>query len=170
MRFIFSFSVANTATKGTKLVTYMGYPYGDGKVGDQTGAELLSNLHKRDGLMEFLSGDVRFKEPSITPKRRVTTNKICKEITRESIQSETRGFSHVGLAVPNITATQERLESYNVNILKPVGQQATDNIDVIFGFEKGQPEHNLPAVFDQLFDGYMIVTDPDGYGIEIFPA
>ena len=59
LRFIFSFSVANDATSGTDTVTFMGYPYGDGKIGNQTGPQLLGDLRKRDGLMEFLSTDVR---------------------------------------------------------------------------------------------------------------
>ena len=59
LRFIFSFLVANGDKTGNNLVTYMGYPYGDGQIGNQTGAELLSNIHNRDGLVEFLSGPVR---------------------------------------------------------------------------------------------------------------
>src|SRR3954467_13395473 len=32
-------------------------------------------------------------------------------------------FSHIGMVVPNITATQERLESLGANILKASGQE-----------------------------------------------
>lgn len=40
-------------------MTYMGYPFGDGKVGDQTGKEIKEGLRGRDGLIEFLSAEVR---------------------------------------------------------------------------------------------------------------
>jgi len=54
-----------------------------------------------------------------------------------------------------------------VNILKHVGEHAGHNIDAIFGFERGQTG-DLPGGFERLFDGYMVATDPDGYGVEFF--
>jgi len=58
LRFIFQFSIAGGETKGTNLATFMAYPFGDGEVGYQTGAEMLGELRKRDGVMEFLSYEV----------------------------------------------------------------------------------------------------------------
>ncbi len=67
LRFIFQFSIAGGETRGTNLATFMAYPFGDGEVGYQTGAEMLGELRKRDGLMEFLSYEVRCRSTTFFP-------------------------------------------------------------------------------------------------------
>lgn len=42
----------------THLLTFMGFPFGDGKLGFQSGEELLGELRARDGLLEIFSAEV----------------------------------------------------------------------------------------------------------------
>lgn len=68
------------------------------------------------------------------------------------------------MVVPNIAATQERLEAYGVPVLKHVGENAPVDIEKYYRVkEQGT---TLQRALNQLFRCFVLMDDPDGYLIE----
>ncbi|KAI1844486.1 hypothetical protein JX265_010019 [Neoarthrinium moseri] len=138
-------------------VTYLGHSQG-GKngTGYQTGEELLREKTNTGGLIELLY----FKG------------------TNGTIEASTRSpntFGHVGLIVPDIQATQSRMEDNGVNILKRVGEDlAVEDGPVARAFGLGGDVESarvaaLAGIRGIGFNGFLIITDPDGNLIEVQP-
>ena len=61
----------------------------------------------------------------------------------------------------NIKVTQERLEAYGVPILKHVGENAPVDIEKYYRVkDQGM---TLQRALNQLFRGFVLVEEPDGY-------
>ena len=158
MRHIFTFH----ASPAYEII-YMGYSHG-GKngTGFQSGNELYNEKNNIEGLIEFLylkdcdNGTSSVPKPST---KRPNT------------------FSHIGLIVPDIMATQSRMEQYGVNILKRAGDSVKPetpkgrDIANAFGFGSSQEEAKaaLAGIKVLGFNEFLIVTDPDGNLLEIQP-
>ena len=75
------------------------------------------------------------------------------------------GFRHLGLAVPDTKAFQERLESYDVPFVKRIGEKVSKELSETFGIRDAEN-----VVFDDTFlklEGAVVfVRDPDGYLVE----
>jgi lactoylglutathione lyase len=128
---------------------------GKNGTGFQTGQELLSERTNCQGLMEFLSPMTESKSHHYIPSRTTT-------------------FSHIGMIVPDILAAQERMEAFNVTILKRVGELPAPGsiLFPVYGFldmSLQGVKNALEAMAILEFDGLLYVQDPDGNVIEILP-
>lgn len=152
MRTIFSYG------PGTPYeVLYMGYSHG-GKngTGFQSGEELFAEKNNIEGLIEFLYVEDCGGTADFMP-------------STERINS----FSHIGLIVPDIDATQARLERYDARIVKPAGEIIEpDSVAAkAFGFASNTAAARkaLKGVEGIGFDSFILATDPDGNLLEIQP-
>lgn len=136
-------------------VLYMGLSHG-GKngTGYQSGPELNAQKNNIEGLIEFLyvhadDGDL----PASTAMPNT--------------------FSHIGLIVPNINATQERMEKFGVNILKRTGELPPPELGPLanafglFLLNETERQEALDGIAGFGFGQFIIVEDPDGNTIEI---
>ena len=150
MRTVFSFG-ANTPFE----VLYMGYSHG-GKngTGYQTGEQLYSEKNNIEGLLEFLYVE------------------DCKDSTA-FIPTTVRpsSFSHIGLIVPDLEATQGRMQAYGVSILKRIGLpiEPGSPAALVFGYASNTAAARAALMGAQTlgFDSFLLVTDPDGNLLEI---
>lgn len=169
MRTVFSYGA------GTPYeILYMGYRYvsflvyndrcthvlshgGKNGTGYQTGDALFAEKTNIERLLEFLYVEDCKGADEFPP----STQRLS-------------SFSHIGLAVPDIKATQARMEQYGVNIVKRTGEVITAAISdaaMPFGFSSDTPaaESALKGVQAIGFDSFLLVTDPDGNLLEIQP-
>jgi len=89
-------------------------------------------------------------------------------------------FSHLGLVVPDVKATQDRLEAMNARILKRVGEWDSNNVDEglnnIYGlgrlaahFTKAEQKEIWDAFRPAGGERFLFVEDPDGNVLEVEP-
>ena len=83
-------------------------------------------------------------------------------------------YSHIGLIVPNILALQDRLESFNITILKRTGEapDINDPSAGAFGITDPSTQDAADAMKGVLLSGFLdfvIVADPDGNLLEVQP-
>ncbi len=141
--------------------TYMGHAHGGHNgTGYQTAAELAREKNNSGGLMELVHVNV-------------TDNDI------PASSDETNTFSHIGIVVPDIEATQERLDKYSgFEMLKrlndPVprtGRLANAlNLGENVVKQLGEKEFaQVVGVFDVINKPFIFVADPDGNVLEIQP-
>lgn len=156
LRHVFTFQVTPDYT-----VVYMGHSQG-GKngTGFQTGPDLYAEKDNSGGLIELLYFN-----------RCNSTNSTIPASTQR-----TNTFGHVGLIVPDVQATQERMEQNGVRILKRVGETpAPVDGPIAQAFGVGGPDVQqaraaaLAGIRSLGFDNFLIITDPDGNLIEIQP-
>lgn len=152
MRTVFSYGA------GTPYeVLYMGYSHG-GKngTGFQTGEELFAQKNNIEGMIEFLYVEDCGQTANFTP----STQRI-------------NSFSHIGLIVPDINATQARLEQYGARILKPANEPISveSSAAKAFGFASNTAAARkaLKGVQGIGFDSFILAADPDGNMLEIQP-
>lgn len=154
LRHMFTFHVSEHIT-----LTYMGHSHG-GKngTGYQTAEELTRQKNNVEGLMELIHVDVPNKQ--LPGSAQVTTT-----------------FSHLGIVVPDIVATQKRLEAHGARVFKPLGQAVrledeitkTTTFNDIFKLD--EEEQKLAwAVLEKVNSIVIFVMDPDDNMIEIQPA
>jgi lactoylglutathione lyase len=135
----------------------MGYSHG-GKngTGFQTGSELFNEKNNIEGLIEFLYVEDCGQTADFTP----STQRI-------------NSFSHIGLIVPDINATQARLEQYGATILKGAGDVIDPESPAVkaFGFASATAaaRRALKGIQGIGFDSFILATDPDGNMLEIQP-
>ncbi|KAI8624681.1 Glyoxalase/Bleomycin resistance protein/Dihydroxybiphenyl dioxygenase [Xylariaceae sp. FL1651] len=138
-------------------LSYLAYSTGEKNgTGYQTTDELIRNQHNSQGLMELIN----YNNPNNDlPASTAATNT----------------FSHVGLIVPDIDATQGRLEKYGVMFYKKVGGsfEGEGPLANAFGLnasEISQAELGaLLGLFNVLTENAIFVADPDGNVLEILP-
>ncbi len=141
-------------------ITYMGHSHGGRNgTGYQTSEELNRQKNNIEGLVEFLHLDV----PSWDlPAGLVVPNT----------------FSHIGMVVPDIGATQARLEAMGANIYK--GYNEPFVLDGPFADAAGLSKASLEEVSQEERDQILqiltpvnapliFVADPDGNIIEVQP-
>ncbi|KAF2180505.1 hypothetical protein K469DRAFT_692707 [Zopfia rhizophila CBS 207.26] len=137
-------------------IMYMGHSQG-GKngTGFQTGVELMRDKNNLGGLLELLEVKSQKKK-------------------REFQATASNTLSHLGLIVPDINATQARLESFGVPIIKPVGEKPSLDRDSIiakaFGFDdptSKEAQEALPGIVQLGFTTFIVAADPDGNLLEI---
>jgi lactoylglutathione lyase len=132
-------------------VMYMGYPEG-GKngTGFQTGQQMLDEKNNREGLIEFvyIRGQERLTASSEVPNT----------------------FSHIGLIVPDIKATQERMDRMGAKIVKRIGKKPKVQglIANAYGMtDLKKAKAALPGILQLGFTEFLIVADPDGNLFEV---
>lgn len=147
MREIFTFHASDAYQ-----IMHMGHSHG-GENGSafQSGEELFAQKANIQGLIEFLSlkdGD------DLVPSTKSTNT-----------------FSHVGLVVPDVRATQARMEEFGVRILKAVGEDIEPSSDAARAYGLGanlQEARAAAAGIERIgFANFLLVTDPDGNLVEI---
>ena len=133
-------------------IAYMSYSHG-GKngTGFRSAEELCSEKANIEGLLELLY----FKD--------------SKDLVPSTKRTNT--FSHVGLVVPDVRATQARMEKYGVNVVKRVDEPAevASVIGTAYGLGENPSEANAAAagIAALGFNDFLIVTDPHGNLLEI---
>ncbi|KAK2759954.1 hypothetical protein FQN54_002690 [Arachnomyces sp. PD_36] len=152
MRHIFTYSASDKFS-----IAYIGHSHG-GKngTGYQTTEEMLREKNNSGGLMEFL----HLKGGNSAPL---------------SSETRTTTFSHVGLIVPDIKATQDRMDKFGIKVLKRIGEIPTPGGPLDNAFALGDDMTNDQAVIAAAlrgiagigFEDFLVVADPDGNLIEI---
>lgn len=157
MRTIFKFQASPTF-----YMAYMGMSHG-GKngTGFQSGQDLYNEKNNIEGLIEFIqpANCSDPDSPGFLPSiKRVNT------------------FSHIGLIVPDVMATQTRMKNFGVKILKTVGTMpvpgtaAGELLEKAFGIQTYTEEeqaNTLKGIKAIGFDRFLVATDPDGNVLEI---
>jgi lactoylglutathione lyase len=140
-------------------IAYMAHQHG-GKngTGYQTTAELLREQRNAQGLIELVHVDV-------------STNSITSSSQRPNT------FGHIGIIVPDIEATQKRLETFpDVNIIKAFGEDvsqegAVANATSLGPEEQAQLDEEEIALILATIRGItkpiIFAEDPDGNLLEI---
>ncbi|KAH7161193.1 hypothetical protein EDB81DRAFT_784037 [Dactylonectria macrodidyma] len=143
-------------------ITYMGHSHG-GKngTGYQTVDELNREKNNSEGLLELVSLDIPGNELPASTKKANT-------------------FGHIGMTVPDIEATQRRLEAYSgVEIIKGFNEDMKLPSDIATSSSLSPEAVALldpaelafiMAVLSPALKGLIFVEDPDGNMIEIQPA
>lgn len=152
MRHIFTFHPSSEYQ-----ITYMGHSHG-GKngTGYQHGDEMLREKTNTEGLIEFLY----YKGKNSTVKA-------------STVKANT--FGHIGVIVPDIQATQARMQDNGVIILKAVGEDPSTSDGPVaraFGLGGNITRARIAAlngIAPLGFRSFLIVTDPDGNLLEIQP-
>ncbi|KAM5341729.1 hypothetical protein ACJ41O_014760 [Fusarium nematophilum] len=141
-------------------ITYMGHSHG-GKngTGYQTALELNREKNNAEGLIELVHVDV-------------PVNNIDSSTQRPNT------FAHIGMIVPDIKATQQRLDDLNIEVLKRVGEPiavdgkvagATSLHAEALAQLSAEEREQIAAVLIPTNDPLVFVADPDGNLIEIQP-
>ena len=152
LRLIFTLQVSEHFS-----ISYMGHAHGGRNgTGYQTSTEMNREKNNAEGLLELLQLD--YPGWDLPSGSKVPNT-----------------FSHIGLVVPNVTATQARLESMGANIIKGAGEPflAEGAFVDATGFTKAgnkiSPEEVdiILATLKPLNKPLMFVADPDGTIIEI---
>lgn len=138
-------------------ISYMGHSHGGRNgTGYQSSAVLASEKNNREGLLEIIS--LEYPVWDLPAGIKIPNT-----------------FSHIGMVVPNITATQERLESLGANILKAAGEEftiegpfadATGFTQAGDAISKEEKELILKTLVP-INTPLMFVADPDGNIIEV---
>ena len=87
----------------------------------------------------------------------------------------TNTFSHLGLIVPDINATQTRLEHYGADILKNLGEEPKMDGEIAFAYGIGDVAQRDPKGAEEIFNSllkpgskdFIFVADPDGNYVEV---
>ncbi|PVI01822.1 Glyoxalase/Bleomycin resistance protein/Dihydroxybiphenyl dioxygenase, partial [Periconia macrospinosa] len=158
MRHIFTVEISPNFT-----ITYMGHSQGGRNgTGYQTGGELLRDKNNLAGLVE-LQHNPNF------------ANRVY------NAENPHNSFSHLGLIVPDIAATQAHLESQGVRIIKKTGELdlsgATEESRIVGGMlgvadlksVRGDIQAAIPSIKFIGFDLFIVAADPDGNLFEIQP-
>ena len=142
-------------------VTYLGHSQGGRNgTGYQTTAELLRNKQNSAGLIELLYFNTTSigGEPIPGPDERTST------------------FSHVGIIVPDPSATQARLERFGATIYKKLGASMPKDGPLGTPFALGDASNLSPEAFDDIQNQMaalnqlnIFAADPDGNLLEILP-
>ena len=140
-------------------VAYLGHAHGGRNgTGYQTAAEMLREKNNAGGMIELMYFDVgKMDLPSSSDK--------------------TNTFAHLGIVVPDIQATQKRLDGMKVEVLKRYGDDAPNtgklansqglNPDV--QKKLGDEFKAVHAAINGISKHFIYVVDPDGNVIEIQP-
>jgi lactoylglutathione lyase len=156
MRHMFTYHVTKHLS-----VTYLGHSQG-GRNGSayQTTEELLRNKQNSAGLIELVYFNTTSigGEPILGPDKRTST------------------FSHVGMIVPDMMATQARLEEYDVTIYKKVGAPMPTDGPMASPFYLGDASNLSQEAFKEIQEQMTLLNqlnifaaDPDGNLLEILP-
>ena len=138
-------------------ISYLGHSHGGRNgTGYQTVEELNRQKNNIEGLVELVS--LEFPGWDLPSSIRVPNT-----------------FSHIGMVVPDVQATQARLEAMGANIIKGVGAEVT--LDGPFGVANGftqagnaisQEERGLiHQALIPIDNPFVYVADPDGNVIEV---
>lgn len=141
--------------------TYMGYSHGGRNgTGYQTAEELQRQKNNIEGLLELIYVDV--PSHNLPASTKITNT-----------------FGHIGIMVPDIEATQQRLEKIpSVNILKGFGDSLPVEGPVANALGLGadtwaqiDPDEQqlITRVFNQVTEQIIFATDPEGNLLEILP-
>lgn len=156
MRHIFTYDISPFLE-----LVYMGFSVG-GKngTGFQTGEELYKQKDNTAGLVEFLH-------------RKTPCNETVPHEPLPASPKVPNTLCHIGLIVPDIMATQQRMKNFGVTILKEVGADPAPKglIANAFGVGDVSDEAGVEIVTGLEAIGFkfaLIVQDPDGNIIEIF--
>lgn len=127
------------------------------------GEELYKQYHNTAGLIELLHR-----------KRCSIGNDSDASKPWPASTSRTNTFGHVGLIVPDIMATQRRMQNFGVPILKPVGEDPDISGPIANAFGVGDvAEQEAREIIAGLrgigFQYALVVEDPDGNLVEILP-
>lgn len=142
-------------------IAYLSHQHG-GKngTGYQTTAEMLREKNNAQGLLELVHVDIPdYNLPASTARPNT--------------------FGHIGMVVPDMKATQARLEAYpGINIVKNSGEPIPAQGEVANATSLGPDELAqlseeeiafIMAVLQPPNEDFIFVTDPDGNLIEIQP-
>lgn len=143
------------------FIAYMGHSQGGrNRTGYQTTAELDREKNNNQGLLEMIFLDV--------PK---------KDLPSSSERSNT--FGHLGIVVPDIVATQTRLETYpGIKILKETGGRVSveGGVGRANGFAPSalaqlddEERDTIESALTAIAESYIFVLDPDANLIEVKP-
>lgn len=138
----------------TYHVTYMGYPTNE--PGFQTGEEMLKNLRFREGLLEFLHPIDRVGKSS--------------EFRAKNDGVKLRGYSHLGIVVPDVKAAERRMQEMGVPILKALGVSAIEpgsSVAEWWGLEEAHAIEAKPGIRAMKFENILLVLDPEGNVVEV---
>jgi len=114
----------------------MGYPQGGRNgAGFQTGAEMLKDKNQMGGLVKLFY----FAEPGTFPVASTRRTNI---------------FSNIGLIVPDIQATQDRLEAYGAHIVRRLGETTIPlDGDIANAMNIGPESTTVPSEGEALIEG-----------------
>lgn len=137
-------------------IAYMAHSQaGRNGTGYQTAAEMIRDKNNMAGLVELIHMDI----PGL-------------DIPASTEKSNT--FGHIGMVVPDIKATQERLESFGVTVYKNAGDILPEEGPLVRAFAVQQMEEVYPeeyeavlAVLNEVSKPLIFASDPDGNLIEI---
>lgn len=139
-------------------MTYMGYPQGGRNgTGFQTGEQMLRDKNQMGGLVKLFY----FAVPDTLPV---------------ASTEQTNTFSNIGLIVPDIQATQDRLEKHGAKIVKRLGETTIPldgpianamNIGPASTTNITEGEALIEGLQTTFFESVLFVEDPDGNLIEI---
>ena len=151
MRHVFTYHASSAYA-----IAYLGHSQG-GKngTGYQSGAELYAQKTNTAGLLELMYlKDVNDAFPRFTPSTEVVNT-----------------FSHVGLVVPDVKATEARMIERGVRILKKSGADIVAGSDMTLAFGILDGSVDIAATKAGIeaigFKDFLIIADPDGNMIEI---
>jgi lactoylglutathione lyase len=142
MRHIMTYQVSPTYS-----VTYMGYPMSGS--GFQTGEELFHDLTRRDGLLEFLHRN---------------------DIVQTRKDGRIGRFSHMGIVVPDVGATEKRMKEFGVSILKGLGADTIEpdsSVAEWWGLDHAHVLDVRMGAKDMEWGNILLVIDPDGNVVEV---
>ncbi|KAL2864494.1 VOC family protein [Aspergillus lucknowensis] len=139
-------------------LTYMGFAQGGrNRTGFQTGQELTRDKNNSGGMVKLF----HFKD---------TENELLPSTRKPNT------FVNLGLVVPDIVATQKRLDHYGVKTIKRHGQTTSAPDSGLanatnIGPESGATVEQVNAVIEGLlttdFEHILFAEDPDGNMLEI---
>jgi lactoylglutathione lyase len=139
-------------------MTYMGYPQGGRNgTGFQSGEKMLRDKNQMGGLIKLFYFAIPASLPVASTER-------------------TNTFSNIGLIVPDIQATQDRLEKHGAKIVKRLGEKTISldgpianamNIGPASTSDTTEGEALVEGLQTTFFESVLFVEDPDGNLIEI---
>lgn len=75
------------------------------------------------------------------------------------------GFGHLGFTVPDVDAALKRAAEFGYKIIKPLGEDKTEQLGVP-DFVKGD---DVAEGYKYVFRQLAFILDPDGYWVELVP-
>ena len=156
MRFMFTYHITEYIS-----ITYMGYSQG-GRNGSayQTTREMIRNKQNAAGMIEL----VYFNRTNIGGEPILGGDKM------------TSTFNHIGMIVPDPSATQARLEKFGVTIYKKLGARMPKDGPMGSPSILGDASNLSPEAFEEIQEEFtklnalnIFAADPDGNLLEILP-
>ncbi|CAI7634057.1 unnamed protein product [Penicillium discolor] len=154
-----------TMNAGPFTIYYLGHPPADAKTEEDITAWAKSTseipvMTKTSGLLELYHVHGTENAGADGGGGGVSTGNVPPHL----------GFAHLGFTVPDVSAAVQRLREGGVRILKDVGVCSRETVPLSgWEEERGIGCGEIHANYAWFFEKFAMVSDPDGYTVELIP-